>query len=97
MFLFLYQFTLGFIHPCDEGDNGGCAQTCTKDGDDAICECIEGFEINIDGKTCSGKNPDVVSFRLYNKIKAYTLRCWLVHVYIYIINIYIYGFYITRE
>ena len=40
-------------HPCDEATKGGCAQICTKDGDNAVCSCSSGT-LNADGKTCDG-------------------------------------------
>ena len=41
-----------FVHPCHKA-NGGCSQTCTKVGMNAVCECREGFELKEDGKTCT--------------------------------------------
>ena len=44
------------IHPCDEPDNGGCDQTCVKEGKKAVCECsVGGFALGADGKKCDGE------------------------------------------
>ena len=42
------------VHPCDKDDNGGCTQECIKgEGKELTCECIEGYELGEDGKSCS--------------------------------------------
>ena len=50
------------VHPCDNDDKNGCEQTCTKKGEEAVCECGPGFILNVDGKKC---DPGMVieSFR----------------------------------
>ena len=39
-------------HPCDKPNKGGCQQICSKKGDEAECECDEGFKLAADGKSC---------------------------------------------
>ena len=46
------------IHPCDKKSKGGCDQTCTKDGENAICSCTPvDFKLGEDGKTCEIVHP----------------------------------------
>ena len=41
------------IHPCDKKSKGGCDQTCTKDGEKAVCSCTPvDFKLGEDGKSC---------------------------------------------
>ena len=40
------------VHACDAGDNGGCSQVCTKQGDVAVCSCNAGFQLQADRKSC---------------------------------------------
>ena len=45
--------SLLIVHPCDQPDKGGCNQTCTKNGNKAVCSCSSpGFKLNSDGKSC---------------------------------------------
>ena len=48
----LYDFFFT-VHPCDKDTKGGCDQICNKDGDDAVCACMKGYETNDGGKTCT--------------------------------------------
>ena len=49
---FISHYIYFSVHPCDNGDNGGCDHTCTKDGDEAVCSCKENHLLQPDGKTC---------------------------------------------
>ena len=40
------------VHPCDQGENGGCQHLCTKKGVDARCFCKKGFTLEEDGTSC---------------------------------------------
>jgi hypothetical protein len=40
------------VHPCDRGDNGGCAHICNRKGDERVCSCADKFELNANGRTC---------------------------------------------
>lgn len=41
------------VHPCDLGDNAGCAQFCKKKGDDFTCTCKIGYILHPDSKSCN--------------------------------------------
>ena len=41
-------------HPCDKKANGGCEQTCNKDGDNAVCSCAEDYKLKEDGSCEKG-------------------------------------------
>ena len=46
---------------CEE-NNGGCSQTCNNTLGSYRCTCEEGYSLNFDGFTCTGKaciNPIV--------------------------------------
>ena len=44
-------------HPCDKTSNGGCEQTCNKDGESAVCECAApDYKLGSDGKSCDKGN-----------------------------------------
>ena len=41
------------VHPCDKPDRAGCEQTCSKKGEEAVCECTAPtFKLAADGKAC---------------------------------------------
>lgn len=41
------------VHPCNKPDRAGCEQTCSKKGEEAVCECeVPAFKLAVDGKTC---------------------------------------------
>ena len=40
--------------------NGGCEEKCNNTVGSFYCECLEGFEIASDGKTCIGKYATLV-------------------------------------
>lgn len=42
------------VDHCEEG-NGGCDHTCTSEPSGAVCSCDNGYELNIDEKTCDGE------------------------------------------
>ena len=54
------------VHPCDRGDNAGCDQTCTKKGDEAVCECGPGFILNNDGKKCDPSKSISICYRNFS-------------------------------
>ena len=35
-------------------ENGGCQHECTNTDGSYECSCYDGYELNSDGKTCSG-------------------------------------------
>ena len=45
------------MHPCDREGKAGCEQTCSKKGDETVCECGVGFILNKDGKKCDKVHP----------------------------------------
>ena len=47
------NISLILVHPCDKENKGGCSQICNKKGDEALCACDEGFELDTDGQTCN--------------------------------------------
>ena len=73
-FLSFHSYQIYFsVHPCDNGDNGGCDHTCTKDGDEAICSCKENHLLQPDEKTCKiGK-----FYTLVNRITSSSFFCTL--------------------
>ena len=44
------------MHPCEQGKNGGCEQTCTKDGNKTLCECREGYKVDPENKNLCKKS-----------------------------------------
>ena len=49
------HFFLLDVNECAKG-NGGCNQKCINKMGSYKCECLQGFEMQADNKTCSGKN-----------------------------------------
>ena len=41
------------INECDNA-NGGCQQICDNIPGSYVCSCNAGYDLNSDGKTCSG-------------------------------------------
>ena len=35
-------------------DNGGCSQKCANNNGSFLCSCEDGFQLDIDGVTCTG-------------------------------------------
>ena len=47
------KITLLIVHPCDQGDKGGCEDVCNINGDQAVCSCSKpGYQLHSDGKKC---------------------------------------------
>ena len=44
---------------CAMEDNGGCSQNCTNTLGSYRCSCYEGYSLNIDGVSCSGKQINI--------------------------------------
>ena len=40
------------VHPCDEGNNGGCSQICNKRKEKHECSCEPGFVLGEDKSIC---------------------------------------------
>ena len=51
------HFFLLDVNECAK-DNGGCNQKCINKIGSYQCECLQGFEMQADNKTCSGKNNE---------------------------------------
>ena len=46
------------VPPCELIKNGGCDQTCTNEGEKAVCSCRPvDFTLGEDGKTCVPVHP----------------------------------------
>ena len=46
------------VHPCDQGNSGGCEQKCLKKGSEARCSCEKPkFLLAEDGKSCEPVHP----------------------------------------
>ena len=45
-------FNLYLVHPCDEANNGGCSQICSKRKEKHVCSCEPGFALEKDKTTC---------------------------------------------
>ena len=46
------------VKPCNQTQNGGCAQTCTNHGNAAICSCrTPDYKLGQDGKSCDIIHP----------------------------------------
>lgn len=41
-------------------NNGGCDQICTNTDGGFNCSCGPGYELDIDGLTCNGKNGSII-------------------------------------
>ena len=54
----LYSFVFDSAPPCELIENGGCDQTCTDNGDEAVCSCAApNFKLGGDGKSCEKVHP----------------------------------------
>ena len=40
------------MHPCDRGNNGGCAQKCVREEDKRSCACNDGYVLELNGVSC---------------------------------------------
>ena len=47
------MFNVLVNHVCDASNNGGCEHICSEDGDDALCSCEAGYELDTDLKSCA--------------------------------------------
>ena len=51
--IIIYIKFISAVHPCDQASKGGCDDTCTKNGDLAVCSCTKtGYKLHTDEKTC---------------------------------------------
>ncbi len=50
--LLLINNCQSLVHPCDEGNNGGCSQTCNKINEKHECSCEVGYVLEEDKRTC---------------------------------------------
>ena len=54
IYLFIYLFIFTAENPCS-GNQHGCEHICYQAGGQDQCSCNAGYELNQDGKTCSGE------------------------------------------
>ena len=47
-------------------DNGACTQTCNNLPGTYACDCIAGFELERDGKTCTGNIHEFMHARIHS-------------------------------
>ena len=45
------------VHPCETDGNGGCEHICTPEGQEPICSCEKGYELETDNKKCKKLHP----------------------------------------
>ncbi|CAB3359889.1 Hypothetical predicted protein [Cloeon dipterum] len=77
------NYKLGFdtksCHATCAVNNGGCEHVCSLTGSKIQCSCLEGYNINDDGKTCSDINeclePLRCAYRCLNSIGSYECLC----------------------
>ena len=71
---FIYFETLSFteIDPC-KINLGGCQQRCVNHGGKAICSCHSGYELSIDGKTCTGEKSLYLSVVFETPRRGYSM------------------------
>ena len=53
----LKRFFMISVHPCDQENQAGCAQICTKKGEEAMCKCKTGFRLAKNDKYCTKVHP----------------------------------------
>ena len=53
------------VNGCDV-DNGGCSQICTNTNGSFICECNDGYLLDLDRTTCNGMNREHINCCQYN-------------------------------
>lgn len=46
-------------------NNGGCNQTCTNTDGSFRCSCTSAYTLNSDGRSCSGKNYQLLNCNIY--------------------------------
>ena len=56
------------INECDKL-NGGCQHQCKNTDGSYICQCNEGFFLDGNGKTCSGKYEIKDTLKAFNDFK----------------------------
>ena len=78
------------VHPCDQGKNGGCEQTCTKKGIDALCSCKKGFVLEEDGQSCE-------KGKLKRRMFMVCFTVYLLHLYMFHLNFYHQCIRVTRK
>ena len=42
------------INECDDGNNGGCQHTCINGVGTYHCQCLPGYTLLLDGRSCQG-------------------------------------------
>lgn len=58
--------TLTGLDVCGPGHK--CQHTCVSSGDSYHCRCRRGYELNLDGKTCSRKNRASLRCAMYRAV-----------------------------
>ena len=51
-----FSFNYRLLSPAQrqcEFNNGGCSSKCSIKNDYVLCSCYDGFELDLDGKTCN--------------------------------------------
>ena len=69
------------VHPCDypPNENGGCDQTCNKQGDKAVCSCNVTSVLAQDGKKCDPSESIFSSLETFTGFWIYWLLALLSH------------------
>ena len=64
------------INEC-ASSNGGCAQVCTNSVGSFQCSCNSGYTLNVDGRTCSGKQGQ--SHHALNNVNMHSIVITYLH------------------
>ena len=77
-FVSIIAFTFPDVNECAT-NNGGCDYNCTNTYGSFFCSCLEGYILDGDGVTCTGKNLVNVAKEVCNRLNLLdvfkTFRC----------------------
>ena len=66
------------INECDI-NNGNCTQTCINIPGSYQCECVQGFQLLPDGRTCEGRDTQISTAIMYDNLSSISLQLVRVH------------------
>jgi hypothetical protein len=61
MFFLRFYYPVVDFDECDGGNNG-CSQICVNTPGSFVCDCNQGYRLEIDQKTCNGKSNHLIDY-----------------------------------